>query len=70
MRRIEKMGQVGYRDVNWKRQVVEYWLWCDEATIEVCKILKISRPLLNQWHRWYFKTCLVLEKVDHLWQAN
>ena len=56
MRRIEKMGEVGYRDGKWKRQVVEYWLWCDEPTIEVCKILKISRPLLNQWHRWYFKT--------------
>ena len=56
MRRIEELGLVKYRDGAWKRRVVEYWLWCDESTAEVCRILKISRPLLQQWHRWHFRT--------------
>ena len=56
MRRIEELAKVSYRDGKWKRKVVEYWLWCDESTAEICKILNISRPLLNQWHRWHFKT--------------
>ena len=56
MRRIEELAKVGYRDGQWKRKVVEYWLWCDESTKEICKVLKISRPLLNQWHRWHFRT--------------
>ena len=56
MRRIEELAKVRYRDGNWKRKVVEYWLWCDESTVEICKLLKISRPLLNQWHRWHFRT--------------
>jgi hypothetical protein len=53
---LEVLRKVKYRDGLWKRRVVEYWLWCDETTEEICKILKISRPLLNQWHRWHFKT--------------
>lgn len=56
MRRIEELALVKYRDGLWKRRVVEYWLWCDEPTAEVCKILKISRPLLQQWHRWHLRT--------------
>lgn len=56
MRRIEALALVKYRDGLWKRRVVEYWLWCDEPTAEVCRILKISRPLLQQWHRWHFRT--------------
>ena len=56
MRRIEELAKVSYRDGKWKRKVIEYWLWCDESTAEICKILNISRPLLNQWHRWHFKT--------------
>ncbi len=56
MRRIEELAKVSYRDGKWKRKVVEYWLWSDESTTEICKILNISRPLLNQWHRWHFKT--------------
>lgn len=56
MRRIEELSKVRYRDGKWKRKVVEYWLWCDESTKEICKVLKISRPLLNQWHRWHFRT--------------
>lgn len=56
MRRIEELAKVRYRDGKWKRKVIENWLWCDESTVEICKILKISRPLLNQWHRWHFKT--------------
>lgn len=60
MRRIEELAKVTYRDGNWKRRVVEYWLWCDETTTEVCKVLKISRPLLNYWHRWHFRTREVL----------
>ena len=47
MRRIEELALVKYRDGLWKRRVVEYWLWCDEPKAEVCKILKISRPLLQ-----------------------
>ena len=56
MSRIEELAKVSYRDGKWKRKVVEYWLWCDESTAEICKTLNISRPLLNQWHRWHFKT--------------
>lgn len=56
MSRIEALSQVSYRDGNWKRKVIEYWLWCDESTVKVCKILKINRPLLHQWHRWHFRT--------------
>ena len=56
MSRIEELAKVSYRDGKWKRKVIEYWLWCDESTVEICKILNISRPLLNQWHRWHFKT--------------
>lgn len=56
MRRLDELAKVKYRDGYWKRRVVEYWIWCDETTDEVCKTLKISRPLLNQWHRWHFKT--------------
>jgi hypothetical protein len=56
MKRIEKLALVIYRDGSWKRRVVEYSLWCDETTMEICKLLKISRPLLNQWHRWHFRT--------------
>jgi hypothetical protein len=56
MRKLDELTKVKYRDGTWKRCVIEYWLWCDERTDEICKILKISRPLLNQWHRWYFKT--------------
>jgi hypothetical protein len=56
MNKLEEISKVKYRDGLWKRQVVEYWLWCDEPTDEICKILKISRPLLHQWHRWHFKT--------------
>jgi hypothetical protein len=56
MRRIEELAKVRYRDGKWKRKVVEHWMWCDESTGEICKVLKISRPLLNQWHRWHFRT--------------
>jgi hypothetical protein len=56
MKRIEKLALVIYRDGDWKRRVVEYSLWCDETIMEICKHLKISRPLLNQWHRWHFRT--------------
>lgn len=56
MRKLDELTKVKYRDGTWKRCVIEYWLWCDESTEEICKILKINRPLLNQWHRWYFKT--------------
>jgi hypothetical protein len=56
MRRIEELSNVRYRDGNWKRKVVEYWLWCDEGTEEICKVLKITRPLLNHWHRWHICT--------------
>ena len=56
MRRIETIAKVKYRDGNWKRQVVEYWLWCDESTEAICKVLKINRPLLMRWHRWHFRT--------------
>ena len=56
MRRIEELAKVKYRDGKWKRKVVEHWLWCDESTGEICKVLKINRPLLNQWHRWHFRT--------------
>lgn len=56
MKVLEEMSKVKYRDGLWKRRVVEYWLWCDETTDVVCRILKINRPLLNQWHRWHFKT--------------
>ena len=56
MKRLDELAKVKYRDGLWKRRVVEYWIWCDETTDEVCKTLKISRPLLNQWHRWHFKT--------------
>lgn len=56
MRRIEELALVKYRDGIWKRRVVEYWLWCDESTGEVCRILKIKRPLLQQWHRWHMRT--------------
>ncbi len=56
MSRIEELSKVRYRDGKWKRQVIEYWIWCDESTVEICKILKISRPLLNRWHRWHFRT--------------
>ena len=56
MRRIEELALVKYRDGIWKRRVVEYWLWCDESTIEVCKVLKITRPLLQHWHRWHMRT--------------
>jgi hypothetical protein len=56
MKRIEKLALVIYRDGDWKRRVVEYSLWCDETTMEICKRLKISLPLLNQWHRWHFRT--------------
>lgn len=56
MSRIEELALVKYRDGIWKRRVVEYWLWCDESTGEVCRILKIKRPLLQQWHRWHMRT--------------
>ena len=56
MNTLSKLTKVKYRDGLWKRQVVEYLLWCDEGTEEICKSLKITRPLLNQWHRWHFKT--------------
>ena len=56
MRRIEELAKVVKRDGKWKRQVVEYWLWCDEETKAICKLLKINRPLLNRWHRWHFRT--------------
>ena len=56
MRRIEELAKVLKRDVKWKRQVVEYWLWCEEGTKTICKILKINRPLLSRWHRWHFRT--------------
>ena len=56
MRRIETIAKVKYRDGKWKRRVVEYWLWCDESTEAICKILKINRPLLMQWHKWHFRT--------------
>lgn len=56
MNTLSKLTKVKYRDGIWKRCVIEYWLWCDETTEEICKSLKITRPLLNQWHRWYFKT--------------
>jgi hypothetical protein len=67
MRRIEELALVKYRDGIWKRRVVEYWLWCDESTGEVCRILKIKRPLLQQWHRWYMRTrFLSSERRCHL----
>jgi hypothetical protein len=56
MRRIEELSKVVKRDGKWKRQVVEYWLWSDEETKAICKLLKINRPLLNRWHRWHFRT--------------
>lgn len=56
MRRIEELSKVVKRDGKWKRQVVEYWLWCDESTADICKSLKIERPLLSRWHRWHFRT--------------
>ena len=66
MRRIEELAKVRYRDGKWKRKVVEYWLWSDESTAEICKILNISRPLLNQWHRWHFKTRAASYTSAHL----
>jgi hypothetical protein len=56
MRRIEELAKVVKRDGKWKRQVVEYWLWCDEDTKTICKLLKINRPLLSLWHKWHFRT--------------
>lgn len=40
MKRIEELALVTYRDGNWKRRVVEYWLWCDESTGEVSRTTK------------------------------
>lgn len=37
MNTLSKLTKVKYRDGLWKRQVVEYWLWCDEGTEEICK---------------------------------
>jgi hypothetical protein len=62
MNTLSKLTKVKYRDGLWKRQVVEYLLWCDEGTEEICKSLKITRPLLNQWHRWHMKTRKVGQK--------
>lgn len=56
MNTLSKLTKVKYRDGLWKRCVIEYWLWCDESTEEICKSLKITRPLLHQWHRWHMKT--------------
>lgn len=56
MRRIDLLAQVKKRDGSWKRKVVGHWLWCDEPTADICKLLKISRPLLMHWHRWHFRT--------------
>ena len=63
MRRIEELAKVRKRDGNWKRKVVEYWLWCDEETKTICKLLKISRPLLQRWHRWHFRTRDLVKKA-------
>jgi hypothetical protein len=56
MRHIEELAKVNKRDGVWKRKVIAHWLWCDETTGEICKLLKINRPLLHQWHRWHFRT--------------
>jgi hypothetical protein len=63
MRQIEALSKVRKRDGNWKRKVIAHWLWCDETTVEICKILEITRPLLMQWHRWHFRTRHLVNKA-------
>jgi hypothetical protein len=63
IREIEELAKVKIRDGNWKHKVIAHWLWCDETTSEICKLLKINRPLLMEWHRWHFKTRHLVDKA-------
>lgn len=63
MRRIEELAKVSKRNGDWKRKVVGHWQWCDETTGEICRALKISRPLLMQWHRWHNRTRHLVTKA-------
>lgn len=65
---LEELSKIKKRDGKWKRKVIAHWLWCDETTVEICKLLKITRPLLMQWHRWHFKTRHLMNKTPN-WAA-
>lgn len=65
---IEELAKVIKRDGSWKRQVIGHWQWCDEPTGEICKVLKINRPLLMQWHRWHCRTRDLVNKAP-VWEV-